>query len=451
MKTNTKNRDLWILIIVSFMALCANLPDELLGKLLDRNLLLVTLVVTVFISLFRYLKFMLFLSVSVLAIGANLPDQLATQLGISRTAMIVASGLLVVMALLYKFYHKRSSAIASEPEDSESESESVAISTSRDTIEYRIAVVSAILNGDLAALHQLLISGAEINFSQNGHIPLFLAIEKGHAEIALLLLIHGAKLQVRNKIGITPIEFCLKHGNERIQNLMFYAARQNLAIQNRTVFSNPYKKKMVVLFADICGSTALYDQLGNETAFNVITRTLNTLIQEVASHKGTLVKTIGDEIMCTFPTVSLATRAARAMQHAVDRRHSTGEHAVHVRIGYHYGEVIHKANDVFGDTVNVASRIAAITRARQIMTSQLVVEALPEEHMDTVRPITRTALKGKQDAIHVFEILWEREASIVGRIGASVFRKRMDDTDRLPIVALASTQTADPTAPETLQ
>src|SRR5512135_1631400 len=438
MQINTKNRELWILIFVSVMALAANLPDDLFGEMVDRNLLLVTLVATVFISLFRYLKLMLFLSVSVLAIGANLPDQLATQLDISRTAMIVASGVLVVMALLYKFYHQKKPVVDSEPA-----AEEVTVNDVRDTIESRIAVVSAVMNGDIAALHQLLIADVEINFSQNGHIPVFLAIEKGHADILLMLLFHGAKLRVRNKAGMTPIEFALIRGNERVQNLLYYAARQNLAIQHRAVYSSQQKKKMVVLFADICGSTALYDQLGNETAFNVITRTLNILSQEVVTHKGTLIKTIGDEIMCTFPTISLATKAARAMQFAVDARRPGGKQPIHIRIGYHYGEVIHKANDVFGDTVNVASRIAAITRARQIMTTQSVAEALPAELKDKTRPITRAALRGKQDALHVFQILWEPDNSFIGRIGAAVFRKRRDSIEDLHIAEPASKQPAE--------
>ncbi len=96
MQIQIKNSEIVILLIVSLMALAANLPDNITGQLVDKNLLLVSLVVTVVISLFRYLKLMLFITVSVLAIGANLPDQLAAQFGISQLAMIVASGALVV-------------------------------------------------------------------------------------------------------------------------------------------------------------------------------------------------------------------------------------------------------------------------------------------------------------------------------------------------------------------
>jgi len=68
-----------VLLIVSLMALTANLPEGMIGHIVDRNLLLIALTATVIISLFLYVKLMLFITVSVLAIGANLPDQLANQ------------------------------------------------------------------------------------------------------------------------------------------------------------------------------------------------------------------------------------------------------------------------------------------------------------------------------------------------------------------------------------
>lgn len=427
MQFHIKSREVWLLLIVSLMALGANLPEQVIGHVIERNLLLVALVVTVFISLFRYLKFMLFLTVSVLAIGANLPDQLAAQLGISRTAMIVASGVLVVLALLYKFYdRKRSQAGAEDEYESVADGEatmSMAVSHLRDTIESRAAVLAAIFNGDFAALHQLLISDVEVNFSQDGYIPIFLAIEKGNADIVLLLLIHGAKLRIQNHHGQSPIDLALKLRFARIAKILHYANTQNMAIQNRAVYSAHQTRKMAVMFADICGSTALYEQLGNEAALNMVTRTLNLLKQEVAKHKGTLIKTIGDEIMCTFPSALLAAHAARAMHFSIKTGKPGGEYPIAVRIGIHFGEVIIKANDVFGDTVNVAARIASITRARQTMTTQEVVDALPEEFEDKVLPITRTSFRGKQDTLAVFQLLWEAEETVSSRVGDATLRK----------------------------
>jgi len=438
MQFNIKSSEVWLLLIVSLMALVANLPAKMIGNVVERDLLLIALVVTVFISLFRYLRLMLFLTVSVLAIGANLPDQLADQLGISRTAMIIASGALVVLSLLYKLYYQRKPDYQRKPENEapdENEFEATlevpeAVSHFRDTFESRFSVLSAIMKGDFAALHQLLISDVEVNFSQEGHIPIFLAVEKGGVDIVLLLLIHGAKLRIKNQHGLTPIDLALKLRFARIAKILHYADTQNMAIQNRAIYSSQQTRKMAVLFADICGSTALYDQLGNETALNMITRTLNLLKQEAATYKGTLIKTIGDEIMCTFPNAQRAAQAARAMHLAVDAKKPGGEHPIAIRIGLHFGDVILKANDVFGDTVNVAARIASITRARQTMTTQEVIDALPTDLGHKAVPITRASFPGKQDTVEVFQLLWGPEDSTSIRIGDSSLQNQKTDGER---------------------
>jgi class 3 adenylate cyclase len=430
MRFDIKSKEVWLLLSVSLMAFGANLPDGLFGNLIDRNLMLVALVVTVFISLFRYLKLMLFLTVSVLAIGANLPDQLATQLGISRPAMIVASGVLVAMALMYKAYYRRQDeeaqdeAMAGSPETTLHDAEAPLANHLRDTPESRFALLAAIMNGDFAALHQLLITDVEVNFSQDGYIPIFLAVEKGNADMVLLLLIHGAKLRIKNQHGLTPFDLALKLKFSRIAKILHYANTQNMTVQNPALYSGQQTHKKAVLFADICGSTALYDQLGNEAALNMITRTLNLLKQEIATHRGALIKTIGDEVMCTFPNVGLAAAAARAMHLAVDAHKPGGEQQIALRIGLHFGDVILKANDVYGDTVNVAARIASITRARQTMTTQEVVDVLPEDFRDKVLPITRASLRGKQDSLAVYELLWEEGDTPWRRIGEALERSQ---------------------------
>lgn len=432
MQVNFKSHDIWLLVIVSLMAFGANLPADMVGNVIDPNLLLIALVVTVFIALFRYLKFMLFLTVSVLAIGANLPEQLATQLHLSQTAFIIASGVLVAVALLYKLYDqlKKSREMVVEHDHDTPADAETSISHLRDTIESRNHVLAAITNGDFATLHQLLISDVEVNFSQDGRIPIFAAIEKGNADIVLLLLLHGAKLRIKNQIGLTPTDLALKLRLARVAKILHYAETQNMSIQNRAVYSSQMTRKMAVVFADICGSTALYDQLGNEVALNMITRTVNLMKQEIAKHKGTLIKTIGDEVMCTFPNAALAADAARAMHIAIDTRKPGGEQVIALRIGIHFGEVILKANDVFGDTVNVAARIASITRARQTMTSQELIDVLPQRFEDKIVPVTRASFRGKQDAMAVFQLLWEAGDTVTERLGDATGRRQQDDAEQ---------------------
>jgi class 3 adenylate cyclase len=341
--------------------------------------------------------------------------------------MIVASGMLVVVALMYKLYQQWKSAHESADEhEHEFEStmdEPLTVSHLRDSIDSRHSVIFAIQGGDFAALHQLLISDVEVNFSQDGEIPIFLAIEKGNVDIVLLLLNHGAKLRIKDQYGLTPTDLAMKLRFARIAKILHYAETQNMSIQNRAVYSSQQTRKMAVLFADICGSTALYEQLGNETALNMITGTLNLLKQEVARHKGSLIKTIGDEIMCTFPNALRAAQAARAMHLVVEANKPGGEHQIAVRIGLHFGDVILKANDVFGDTVNVAARIASITRGQQTMTTQEVIDALPADFVHKALPIARASFRGKLDTIAVYQLVWEPEDSAAHRIGDSTLRK----------------------------
>lgn len=196
---------------------------------------------------------------------------------------------------------------------------------------------------------------------------------------------------------------------------------------------NAMQENAVVLFADISGSTALYEKLGNELALQMVTRTIGILTKEMSAHRGTLVKTIGDEIMCVFPQLADAFNAACAMQLAVEQQRPGGDQPIHIRIGLHYGEVVLEKGDVYGDTVNIAARVTAITRARQIMTTHKVVDMLPEELRKKTRPVMRTVFRGKEKAFDVFHILWEPDDSTSTRmrVGMSASRRPAESRHEL--------------------
>ncbi len=192
-------------------------------------------------------------------------------------------------------------------------------------------------------------------------------------------------------------------------------------------------EKLAILFADICGSTALYDNLGDNLARRLIAQCIATMTGEISTYHGTLVKTIGDEVMCTFPSAEAAMHAACAMQRAVEGTRYEGDHPMHIRIGFNYGDVIHEAGDVFGDTVNVAARVAAITRASQIMTTQAAVDALPPELREKTRQIMRAEFKGKQEQFDISIVIWEMDDMLSTRIGTPAFRKSPDNIDEMSL------------------
>ena len=82
--------------------------------------------------------------------------------------------------------------------------------------------------------------------------------------------------------------------------------------------NNKKFEKLAILFADISGSTALYETLGDVAARDLVSGCLALLTRSLTRHQGRLIKTIGDEIMCTFPSAGAALQAACSMQEAVE-------------------------------------------------------------------------------------------------------------------------------------
>lgn len=190
-------------------------------------------------------------------------------------------------------------------------------------------------------------------------------------------------------------------------------------------------EKLAILFADICGSTALYENLGDDLARKMISRCINTMAGKISVYQGTLIKTIGDEVMVTFPSAEAAFHAACAMQVAVENDRPSDGIPLHVRIGFNYGEVIKESNDVFGNTVNVAARVATITRAGQILATQAVFDALPPDLRDKMRQIMRAEFKGKQEHHEIYQVICEQEDTQNTRFGIPAYRKPPDNNDEM--------------------
>ncbi len=192
-------------------------------------------------------------------------------------------------------------------------------------------------------------------------------------------------------------------------------------------------QKLAVMFADISGSTALYEHLGDAVARRLIAHCLRDICAEITKCHGTIVKTLGDEVMCVFQDAEQAFYAARAIQHTVSHGVYEGAHKMAVRIGFHYGDVIHEAGDVFGDTVNVAARVVSITRAGQIMTSQAAVDNLAFDSRSGIRQVLRAEFKGKQERLDIFLVTWNQDDGTSTRIGIPAYRNAPHIKDELKL------------------
>ncbi len=191
MKIEIKSSEVLILIAASVMSFLANLPDSILGNLVDRSVLLAALTALIVVALFRYLQMMLLLTISILSIGANVPAELASELGISQLALIVSLGVLITITLLNRV-------VRLLPVERET--------PSTEMTDGREIMLAAIARGDQATLYRLLVKNASVNFTLNGTTPLHLAAEKGYPEIVRLLIGYGADFRVKNAEGKTPLE-----------------------------------------------------------------------------------------------------------------------------------------------------------------------------------------------------------------------------------------------------
>jgi adenylate cyclase len=166
---------------------------------------------------------------------------------------------------------------------------------------------------------------------------------------------------------------------------------------------------LAVLFADVSGSTRLYETLGDAAAHRIVAQLLERLREEVAAGAGRVVKTLGDELMASFPEASQAIAAARAMQQGFARAVRSPDAPGGIRIGLHFGAVLEEAGDVFGDTVNVAARLAALAKVGQILTTRETLDRVPAAERGETRHVDRARLHGKREELDVVELLWGRE------------------------------------------
>ncbi len=168
-----------------------------------------------------------------------------------------------------------------------------------------------------------------------------------------------------------------------------------------------------ILFADIAKSTHLYEVAGDETAKNLIGRIITRLAEITRRHFGEVVKTIGDEIMCTFATPDSAVAAAREMHESMTGfpvpDAPPGFGTPNLYVGFHQGPVIREDNDVFGDAVNVAARMVSMAKPRQILTTEETVDTLSPGYRDFAECVDKTVIKGKTGTASIYEIIWERQ------------------------------------------
>jgi serine/threonine-protein kinase len=173
-----------------------------------------------------------------------------------------------------------------------------------------------------------------------------------------------------------------------------------------------HKSPVTVMFTDLAGSTSFFERFGDTAGMAWIEEHYRVIFPYVQQHSGVVVKTIGDSVMAYFTDPAQAVAAAADIQKAIEHTNEGREarEQMHVRVALHHGLAYLRGEDVFGDVVNVAARIAKACVPAQVLVSEALylsaqqAVSLPFKHVGAVQ------FHGKTGVEKLYEVLWTDEA-----------------------------------------
>lgn len=161
----------------------------------------------------------------------------------------------------------------------------------------------------------------------------------------------------------------------------------------------PEINAVAVLFCDIVGSTSLYESVGDREA-RLLCADWTRRISDISTlNNGTVIKTMGDGMMISFTTSLDAYNAAVKMQESYQ------DHTLSMTVGINYGPVIAENEDLFGDTVNLAARVAERAKPGEILLTEKAVQQLPDHYRAVVRLFDSVRVKGKEEPVNIYTAL----------------------------------------------
>ncbi|MCX8043940.1 MAG: CHAT domain-containing protein [Desulfobacterota bacterium] len=180
---------------------------------------------------------------------------------------------------------------------------------------------------------------------------------------------------------------------------------------------NKFSQHVTVMFTDIKGSTTFFETYGDIEGRLMVQKHNEMLFPIIAEQGGRVVKTIGDAIMAAFESPLDAVRAAIRMQQRLNEYNQTARDKkaqIHIRIGINTGEGLVEKNDIYGDVVNVAARVESLAEPDQILVSAAIYEEVRTTDDIVCRYLRQTKVKGKEEPIEVYRVVWSDEDTLVG-------------------------------------
>jgi len=169
-----------------------------------------------------------------------------------------------------------------------------------------------------------------------------------------------------------------------------------------------------VMFADLTGSTGVFETLGNAAAAQTITALTQGIARIVTEHGGRVVKTLGDGVLALFPDAREAVDAVVLLQreHARQRSARGPAQQMQLQVGLDCGPIVEVEGDCYGDAVNVASRLSDLSGAQQIWVTEGVVKQVRTPPPGArFHPLGLVPIRGRAQELQLFRIEWQEDSS----------------------------------------
>lgn len=167
------------------------------------------------------------------------------------------------------------------------------------------------------------------------------------------------------------------------------------------------QRKLTVMFADVSGSTALFEKLGDREAMHAVERCLKRMKRSIDGYKGRTIQIVGDELLAAFDSAEEACQAAIDMQQRIADLPPVSGLKLTIRIGLHCGVVAESEDKLGGPAVATAARIAGIARRDQILCSSELVKELPQPGIITADPMPKLGTVAESGTeLELFQIHW---------------------------------------------
>src|SRR5215470_8321907 len=195
------------------------------------------------------------------------------------------------------------------------------------------------------------------------------------------------------------------------------------------------RKLAAIMFTDMVGYSAL-SQRNDKLALELLEEHRGLLREIFPRFNGTEIKTIGDAFLVEFASALEAAQCAIEIQRTLAKRNHdvTSDRRIELKIGIHIGDVIHRDGDVYGDGVNIASRIEQLAGAGGICVSMDVERQIRNAVETRFEKLAATELKNISVPMELFRIVlpWEQKSEGTGH--KSELRKSIPEIRRSALI-----------------